>query len=209
MSLFIDFKDGISKSELEISKETIDNKGILVFPTETVYALGTSAFNEEGIKKIFEIKNRPLSNPISVLVSDITMIRSLVRNISPSEEKLIEKFFPGPLTIVFDKKDTVPDVLTAGEDTIGIRMPDNEFSLKLIKGTKTPLAATSANLSGKESGTNIESIKEDFGNLVDCYIDGGESQIGIPSTVVRVEEGKIRIIREGTITKEELEEAIL
>jgi L-threonylcarbamoyladenylate synthase len=209
MSLYIDFKEKINNDELKMAAETIKNGGLVVFPTETVYGVGCNALDEEAIKRVFEAKNRPLDNPISVLVSSIEMAKTLAKNISEDELKIMKAFMPGPLTIVLEKKDSVSNVLTAGTNTVGIRMPENDLALKLIRYSGVPLATTSANLSGHTSGTNIEMIKSDIGNYVDCFIDGGESEIGIPSTVIKLDGKNIKVLREGTIKEEDLYKVIL
>lgn len=208
MSLFIDFKDGASKEELEMAKETIENNGIIVFPMDNTYALGVSVFNEEGIMKLFDIKNRPHNKPISVLVSDMTMIKSIAKDIKEEEKKLIDAFCPGPLTLVLDKKEEVPDIISEGNNTVGVRMPTSKLALKLIKGVKTPLACSSANLYGEETPRKIEDVKNSFGNLVDCYIDAGELEEKKPSTIVRIDE-EINIIREGAIPGEDIKKVIM
>ena len=208
MSLFVDFKDGISKDEFDMAKETIEKNGIIAFPIESIYALGTSVYNEDGIMKLFDIKNRPHSKPITVLVSDISMIKKVSHAISDDERKVIDAFFPGPLTLVLDKKDTIPDIISEGNNTIGVRMPDSKIALKLLRNLKVPIATTSANISGFESERTIEGVQRDFGNMVDCYIDAGEFDEEKHSTVVRIEDGEVFIIREGVIPKEEIEKVI-
>ena len=209
MSLFVDFKDGASKQELDMAKETIESGGIIAFPIDNMYVLGVSVFNADGIMKLYDIKNRPHNKPISVLVSDYSMIKSVAKDIDEDEKKLIDTFLPGPLTIVLDKKEEIPDFISEGNNTVGVRMPSSELALKLIRGVKVPLAVTSANLYGEEDPRNIESVKDDFGNLVDCYIDAGELEESSHSTVVRVEEGNLNIIREGAISKEEIDKVIM
>ena len=197
----------IKNKDYEILKQTakiIKNGGIVVFPTETVYGIGTNGLDKVAIKKLYEIKKRPLEKPISLLVSNIKMIEDLVEDITDIEYKLIKEFFPGPLTIILKKKNIVPDILTANKETVGIRIPDNDIALKLIEYAKTPIATTSANISGNKSGTNIEDIKNGFKDKVDCYIDGGKSKLGIGSTIVQVVDGVPKILREGSITKEQV-----
>lgn len=179
--------------------------GIVVFPTETVYGIGTNALNEEAVKKIYDIKKRPLSKPISLLVSDIDMIEKVTKDITDLEYALIENFFPGPLTIILNKTDIVPEIVTAGANTVGIRMPANEIALKLIEYAGVPIATPSANISGEPSGTELNNIMKEFGESVDYYIDGGKSKIGLASTIVQVIEGVPNILREGYISKEQIE----
>ena len=186
----------------------IKNGGVVVLPTETVYGIGCSCFNEESIKRLYEIKKRPYNKPISVLVSNIDMINMVAKNVSDIEMKIIKTFFPGPLTIVLEKNDNIPDILTANGKTIGVRMADNNIINAIIDKVAMPLAVSSANESGMESNISIENIYEIFKDKVDYYVDGGISKIGVASTVVKVVNGEVIILREGIITKSEIENVI-
>ena len=136
------------------------------------------------------------------------MVKNLARDITEKEYKLMKTFFPGPLTIILKKKDIVPNILTGNTNTIGIRMPENEIARKLIEYANVPIAAPSANIANKPSGTNIENIINDFKETVDYYIDGGESKIGLGSTIVKIENNVPIILREGSITKEQIYECL-
>lgn len=190
---------------LKLAANVIKNGGIVIFPTETVYGIGTNGLDSEAVKKLYEVKNRSLTKPISLLVSNFDMINQVAKDITEMEYKIMKNFFPGPLTIILNKKSCVPDILTANGNTVGIRMPDNEIALKLIELSEVPIATPSANISGKPSGTNIEDIKEDFEGKVDLFIDNGKSKIGNGSTIVKVENNEIKILRQGIITKEQIE----
>lgn len=205
MKNYLDCKNKINEENLRKMAEKLRDGEIVVFPTETVYAIGVNGFDKIAINKLYEVKDRPKDKAISLLVSDLEMVEKLAKNISELEYKIMKKFFPGPLTIILNKKDIVPDELTVGKNTVGIRMPENKIALKLIEYAGVPIAAPSANITGNPSGIDIEQIKKEFGNKVENYIDGGKSKIGIPSTIVQVIDGKINILREGTISKEELE----
>ena len=209
MKNYLDFKYKIDYEKLQEPARIIKNGGIVVFPTETVYGIGTNGLDEKAIERLYKVKKRLLNKPISLLVSDMEMVEKLTKDITDMEYKLMETFFPGPLTIILKKKDIVPNILTANTDTIGIRMPDAEIARKLIEYANVPIAAPSANISGKPTGTNIESIIEDFEENVDFYIDDGESKLGIGSTIVKVEDGIPKILREGSISKEEIEKIII
>ena len=190
---------------IEIAAKNIIDGKLVVFPTETVYGLGANAFNEEAVKKIFIAKNRPQDNPLIVHVNSLEMAQKLTKNINEIEKKLMDTFWPGPLSIILPKSDLVPSVVTAGLDTVSIRMPDNKLALELIEKAGVPIAAPSANRSGKPSGTAITDIYDELKESVSYFLDGGESKIGIESTVVKVDRnGKIVILRPGKITKEEL-----
>ena len=193
---------------LDIASEFIKQGKIVVFPTETVYGIGTNGLDEKAVRKLYEVKKRPLNKPISLLVSNMEMVKSIAKDITELEYKIMEKFFPGPLTIILKKKDIVPDIVTAGQDTVGIRMPSGEMARKLVELSGVPIATPSANISGQPSGTNLSEIKENFKESVDFYIDGGNSELGISSTIVQVIDGKPKILRQGSITLEQIEKEI-
>ena len=205
---YLDCKDNIYFDKLKEISEIIKKGGIVVFPTETVYGIGTNGLNKDAISRLYDVKQRPKTKPISLLVSSIDMVEKVACDITNMEYKLMEKFFPGPLTIILKKKSIVPDNLTNNTDTVGIRMPDNIIAKKLIEYAKVPIATPSANISGKPSGTNIENIMENFKDKVDYYIDGGQSKLGIGSTIVKVENGYPLILREGSISKEQIFECL-
>lgn len=204
MNKYLDFRNETDYSKLKEPAQIIRNGGIVVFPTETVYGIGTNGLNENSIKRLYEVKQRPLNKPISLLVNSIEMIEQITQNISELEYKLIKKFMPGPLTIILKKKDIIPNMLTANGDTVGIRMPENKIALKLIEYAGVPIVTPSANISGKPSGTDLKIIMKDFEEKVDYFIDGGKSKIGVASTIVQVINGKPHILREGVILKEDL-----
>ena len=206
MSKYLDLRKDKEYSKLKEVAEIIKNGGMVVFPTETVYGIGVNALSEDLVKRLYKVKNRPLDKAISLLVSNIEMIEQVAKDISDVEYGLIKEFFPGPLTIILSKKDIVPDIVTAGCSTVGVRIPENEIALKLIEYAGVPIAAPSANISGNPSGTQLNNIMEEFKENVDYYIDGGKSKIGTASTIVQVIEGMPHILREGLITKEEIEE---
>ena len=189
---------------LEKAAELIKQGKIVVFPTETVYGIGTNGLYENAVKRLFEVKQRPLDKPISLLVSNMEMVNLIAKDITETEYKIMEKFFPGPLTIILKKKDIVPDIVTAGQDTVGVRMPSGEVARKLVEMSGVPIAAPSANISGEPSGTNLQNIQQHFGEIVDFYIDGGESELGLASTIVQVIDGKLQILRQGNITLEQI-----
>ena len=209
MKKYLDLKNNKDYTKLKEPAEIIKNGGIVVFPTETVYGIGANALNAEAAKRLYNIKKRPLNKPISLLVSNVEMIEKVAKNITELEYSLIKEFFPGPLTIILKKKDVVPDIVTAGSDTVGIRMPANEITLKLINYVGVPIAAPSANISGKPSGTELDTIMKEFGENVDYYIDSGESEIGFASTIVQVIDEMPVILRQGSISKERIEKFLL
>lgn len=205
--MYIDLKEK-DFAKLEEPARIIKDGGIVIFPTETVYGIGANGLNAEAVKKIYDLKKRPLSKPINLLVNSIEMIEKVARDITPLEYAIIKEFFPGPLTIILQKKEIVPDIVTANGTTVGVRMPANEIALELIKKAGVPLATPSANISDRPSKTNIKDVMSDFSEGVDCFIDGGESKIGIASTIVQVINGVPHILRQGTITEEQINRLI-
>lgn len=208
MQKYLNLKNETDYTKLQEPAKIIKQGGIVIFPTETVYGIGANGFDENAIKKVYEVKKRPISNPISLLVNSIDMINEVAKDITEVEYNLIKRFFPGPLTIILKKKDIVPDVLTANSDTVGIRMPANEIALKLIEYAGVPIATPSANISGKPSGTDITDIMKDFEGKVDYVIDDGPSKIGLASTIVRVIDNVPHILRQGSILENEIKNSI-
>ena len=204
MPNYIDFKEKIDDGKLQKIAQVIKDGGVAVFPTETVYGIGVNGTNENAIKKLYKIKNRPYDKPISLLVNSFDMINKVAKDISDTEYKLMKAFFPGPLTIILNKKAIVPNILTANTNTVGIRMPENEIALKLIKYANVPIATSSSNISGKPSRTNVQDIMRDFEDEVDIYIDGGKSKIGLASTVVQIINNKLHILRKGAVSEEQI-----
>ena len=208
MEQYINMKNNLNYDKLKKPAQIIKNGGIVIFPTETVYGIGTNGLDENAIRKLYEVKQRPLNKPISLLVNNIEMVEKIAKNITEVEYKLMERFFPGPLTIILEKRDIIPDILTSNTNTIGIRMPSGEIAKKLIEFAGVPIATSSSNISGRPSGTNITDIKKDFEGKVDCFIDNGESELGIPSTVIRIIDNIPHILRQGAISEEEIRKVI-
>ena len=204
MQNYLDFKEKIDYTKLKEVARTMKQGGVVVFPTETVYGIGANGLSANAVKRIYEVKQRPLNKPISLLVNGTDMINEIAQDITDLEKALIRKFFPGPLTIILKKKDIVPNIVTANSNTVGVRMPSNKIALKLIEYAGVPIATPSANISGKPSGTNIEDIMKDFEGKVDYFIDDGPSKIGISSTIVQVIDGVPHILRQGKITEEQI-----
>ncbi|WP_143317444.1 L-threonylcarbamoyladenylate synthase [Clostridium sp. HBUAS56017] len=175
----------------------------VVFPTETVYGLGADALNEEAVKAIFIAKGRPQDNPLIVHVASKD-ISGLVEEVPDIAQNMIDRFWPGPLTIILKKKDIIPNVTSANLSSIGIRMPDNEIALKLIELSNTPIAGPSANISGRPSPTEVERCVEDLSGKVDYIIGGERSKVGVESTIVDCTVNPPVILRPGGITLEML-----
>lgn len=208
MAKIFNLKNKIIDDEIKQAANSIKNGNLVVFPTETVYGIGANGLDENAVNKIFKAKGRASDNPLILHISDRKMLDILVQNIGEIEHKLMDKFWPGPLTIIMEKKNIVPYNVTAGLDTVAIRMPENKIALKLIEESKLPIAAPSANISGKPSGTNITDIIEELKDKVDIIIDGGDTKIGLESTVVRVVDNIPIILRPGKITPDDIKQAV-
>ena len=205
MSQYLDFQKNIDNKKIEEVANIIKNGGLVVFPTETVYGIGANGLNSTAVEKIFIAKGRKQDNPLILHISNMEMLDQLAENITEIEAKLMQAFWPGPFTIVLNKKHCVPDIVTGGLNTVAVRMPSGEIARKLIEASNCPIAAPSANISGKPSGTAVADIFEELKDKVDCIIDGGKSEVGLESTVVRVIDGVPNILRPGKITPEAIE----
>ena len=190
---------------IEEAGKVIRNGGTVAFPTETVYGLGANASDDEAVKKIFIAKGRPQDNPLIIHVST-KEISGLVKDVPEVAQKIIDKFWPGPLTVILEKKDIIPNVTSANLNTIGIRMPNSEIALKLIELAERPIAAPSANISGRPSPTEVERCVEDLNGRVDYIIGGESSDIGVESTIVDCTVNPPLVLRPGGITLEMLKE---
>ena len=189
---------------IERAGELIKQGKIVIFPTETVYGIGTNGLDKNAVRKLYEVKKRPLSKPISLLVANMDMVNLIAKDITEAEYKMMKSFFPGPLTIILKKKKVVPDIVTAGQDTVGVRMPRGDIARKLVELAGVPIAAPSANISGEPSGTNLQEIMKNFEEEVDYCIDGGNSELGLASTIVQLIDEKPVILRQGSITLEQI-----
>lgn len=188
--------------------ETLKSGGTVVFPTETVYGLGANALDKEAVGKIFNAKGRPADNPLIVHIWNIEQAELFSADIPLSFKALAESFWPGPLTLVVKKSDALPHIVTAGLDTVGIRMPDNLIALELLKHAKVPVAAPSANISGSPSPTSANHVIKDLDGRVDVIIDGGDSRVGLESTVLDISGEFPVVLRPGAVTKEQLEKVV-
>ncbi|MDP3386096.1 MAG: L-threonylcarbamoyladenylate synthase [Eubacteriales bacterium] len=186
----------------------IKNNGTVVFPTETVYGLGANALSDIAVAKIFAAKGRPSDNPLIVHISNIEQLDRIVEIIPEKAKVLMDKFWPGPLTLLFKKKAVISDMITGGLDTVAVRMPSSKIALKLIEICDLPLVGPSANISGKPSPTTAEHVIKDLDGKVDAIIDGGDCEFGMESTVIDVLNETPMILRPGSITLEEIAEAI-
>ncbi len=181
---------------------------VVAIPTETVYGLAGNAFSPASILSIFEKKKRPSFDPLIAHIDSIDKVKKCVQKIPNQTRYLMEKFWPGPLTIVLPKSDLIPDEMTSGLDTVAVRMPNHPLTLRLLSQLDFPLAAPSANPFGYISPTNAQHVKDQLDNEVDYILDGGECQIGVESTIIGFENKKVTIFRQGKITKEDIERCL-
>lgn len=208
----------INKKEIEkIRQSDAIKKGsnllkkgeVIAFPTETVYGLGADALNKSAIKKIFEAKGRPVDNPLILHIAEKKQLSNLIDGpITKTVKRLITKFWPGPLTIIFKKSDLVPNITTADLDTVAVRMPSHPVALALIQEVNLPLAAPSANSSGFPSPTKAEHVYNDLNTKIPLIIDGGICNIGVESTVIEIKKNKVNILRPGGVPKENIIEIL-
>jgi L-threonylcarbamoyladenylate synthase len=194
--------------KIELAAKTIRQGGLVAFPTETVYGLGADALNEKAVLSLFAAKNRPLDNPPILHIENIKDVYKFTQHVPPKSERLMKQFWPGPLTLVFKRAAIVPDVSTAGLDTVAIRMPRHKVALALIKACGCPIAAPSANIAGKPSPTTAKHVFDDLNGRVDIILDSGPTQIGLESTVLDMTVDPPMLLRPGGISVEELEQVI-
>lgn len=181
---------------------------LVAFPTETVYALGAIATDAQAVKKVFEVKNRPTDKALIVAVSKKSDIQKVVKSIPQKAQILIDKFMPGALTLVLDRADIIPDEVTAGSDSVAVRIPDNIIAKKLIELAGAPVVVPSANTADKASPTLAQHVKDDLDGKIEYVLDGGESKIGIESTIVDMRTDPPIVLRAGGVTVEQLKQAI-
>lgn len=200
--------DNIDIYKIRYAAQVLKDGGLVAFPTETVYGLGADALNEGAVKNIFTAKGRPSDNPLIVHVADKLSVEKLVSKIPDKASILMDMFWPGPLTLVMDKLPIIPEIITAGLDTVAIRVPSHPIALALIREAQLPVAAPSANVSGKPSPTDSNHVINDLEGKVDIIIDGGFCDIGVESTVVDMVLEPPMLLRPGGITVEQLEGAL-
>lgn len=181
---------------------------VVAFPTETVYGLGAAICHPEAVSKIFKAKGRPSDNPLIVHIHDLEQLPLVVREISSDARKLIERFFPGPLTLIFKKNPDIPDIVTAGLDTVGVRCPSDALAREFLRLACCPVAAPSANISGLPSSTSWEAVFTDLAGKISCILKGNPSDIGLESTIVDCSSRKPLLLRTGAITLEQLRDVV-
>ncbi len=201
-------EDGVLEEEIRRAAKLIRAGKLVAFPTETVYGLGANALDPAAVRRIYDAKGRPPTSPLIVHVGSMEMARTLSSAWPATAEPLIARYWPGPLTLVVPKHDHVPDIVTAGLDTVGVRIPAHPVALRLIKEAGVPVAAPSANRFGALSPTRAEHVREGLGDAVDLILDGGPTRVGIESTVLSLAGPRPRLLRPGIISRTEIEELI-
>lgn len=204
----VDMTEQIGARELEEAGEILRKGGLVAFPTETVYGLGADALNEKAAARIYAAKGRPSDNPLIVHIARFEDLSEIAKNIPEMAKKLADAFWPGPLTMIFKKKECVPTGTTGGLDTVAVRMPDHKLARALILSGGGYIAAPSANTSGRPSPTTAAHVKEDLEGKIDMILDGGPVRIGLESTIVDLSGGKPVILRPGYINQEMLSRVI-
>ena len=190
--------------KIDFLAKEIKNGKVVIMPTSTIYGICGNALNENTVKRIYEIKRRAFSKPLIVLVNSRKMLDKITYGLNFTEEKLANKFWPGALTMILKKKETIPDIVTSNKDSVGIRIDSNRIVNNIIEKSNVPIVAPSANISDKENITSISDLDKDIIDLVDYIIDGGNLQNTEESTIVKVEGNQLNILREGKIKKEDI-----
>ena len=197
----------LSEKDINCGGEILRQGGVVAIPTETVYGLAANAFDETAVGKIFKAKGRPQDNPLIVHICDTAMLKDIVSEIPETAKKLMDAFWPGPLTIILPKSEKIPFCVSAGLQTVAVRFPSHKGAQAIIKSAGVPLAAPSANLSGSPSPTSFAHVKNDMLSRVDAIVDGGECEEGVESTVISLV-NKARLLRPGSVTVEQIESVI-
>ncbi|NLN05019.1 MAG: threonylcarbamoyl-AMP synthase [Clostridiaceae bacterium] len=204
--------ENIDEDIMKYCGEKIREGKLVCFPTETVYGLGANALDEKAVEGIFLAKGRPQDNPLIVHIAEYGMLDGIVKTVQREEillKRLSDRFWPGPLTLIVSKEKTVSDVVTCGLDTVGVRYPSNSITQSLIKHARVPIAAPSANISGKPSPTKASHVIQDLTGKVDIILDGGPCQVGLESTVLDIVSWPPIILRPGAVTQEDISEVVM
>lgn len=202
-----DWTNKINEDELKIVTQALNEGKLIVFPTETVYGIAGNGLTLSVVNNLYQAKKRDYSKPFTLMVNDITKIKDIAY-VSENEEKVIKKFMPGPITLILKKKDCISNLVTANSDTVGVRIPNHKIALSILKSVDYPLATSSANISGSVNNSNIEDIINDLENYVDIFIKGNISSNLLASTVVEIKNNEVNILRNGIISKENIEKVI-
>jgi len=198
----------IRDNDLSYAVETLLCGGLVGVPTETVYGLACNGLDASAVAKIYEVKGRPEVKPLSLLVPDLEVAASVCAGIPVAAQLLADAFWPGPLTIVLPKRDTVPDIVTAGGNTIGVRCPDHPLTLALLRTAGIPAAAPSANISDMPSPKCAEDVLAYFDGKISCVIDGGTCKLGTESTIISLTTESYKILRQGALPEEKIRQVL-
>ncbi len=198
----------LTPAEAKEAGKILKNGGLVAIPTETVYGLAANALDGKAVANIFKAKGRPMDNPLIVHIAELSELDDLVAYVPSTVYDLADAFWPGPLTIILDKSELIPDEVSAGLDTVAIRMPSHLVARSIIKAAGVPLAAPSANTSGKPSPTTVQHVIDDMDGKIDAIVDGGPCSVGVESTVITLATRRPRILRPGKVTPEELSEVL-
>lgn len=201
-------KTEIIREKINRAAEILQAGGLVAVPTETVYGLAGNGLDEDAVKNIYEVKGRPAVKPLSLMVPDSGAMEKYCRNVPQTAKLLAKKFWPGPLTIVLESRDIVPEIVRAGGKTVGLRCPDHPLTLELLKTADIPLAAPSANPSGEPSPKDAEKVREYFDGMIEGIIDGGVCGIGRESTIIDMSAAPYRILRRGALSEDEIGDAL-
>jgi L-threonylcarbamoyladenylate synthase len=205
MLMLIKINDKNLSDVLKKAVDVLNNGGIVAYPTETFYGLGVKFDNEASLRKLYELKRRPEEKPMPLIIGDRTLLSMIAISVNEIAESLMDKFWPGPLTLLLKAKNDLSPYLTAGTGRVAVRIPGESFALHLAGEAGFPITATSANPSGMPPAENADTIIKYFGEGIDLVIDGGKTAGGLPSTIADVTEKKIKIVREGAIPRRLLE----
>ncbi len=198
----------VSDQDIEHAVAVLRSGGLVAFPTETVYGLGADASNAEAVARIFAVKGRPASHPLIVHLPDAVQVANWARDVPEAARKLARRFWPGPLTLILRRAQSVSDAVTGGQDTVALRVPSHPVALQLLGRFGGGIAAPSANRHGRVSATTAEHVRHEFGEAIDCVLDGGETDVGIESTIVDLSGPTPMLLRPGWIGPAELEEVL-
>lgn len=204
----VDLRQPDSAEVIQTAAKILQEGGLVAFPTETVYGLGGNGLDSAACEKIYLAKGRPSDNPLILHISEFEELEPIVREVSPAAQKLMDAFWPGPLTMVFPKADIVPEKATGGLDTVAVRFPSHPVARAIIRAAGLPIAAPSANSSGKPSPTRASHVEFDLNGKIDMIVDGGAAEWGLESTIVDVSGEVPMILRPGAVTKEMMEEVV-
>ena len=198
----------IQSDDLSYAADVIMRGGLVAIPTDTVYGLAGNGLNHDAVAKIYEVKGRPMVKPIILLISDVNVAQTFCEAVPEAALRLADVFWPGALSLVLQKREIVPDIVTAGGGTVGIRSPNHPKALDLLRLTGVPLAAPSANITDMPSPKNAEDVLRYFDGKIDCVVDGGECSVGIESTIVDLTKDPYQILRHGAVQEDRILRAL-